>query len=425
MKAFFPILLALLLPASPCAAIPNSVFGPIVSADSPLNGEDLDEIVLAAAVWEEGGELPGKWIDEGQIGTSSLSYLLARPKLFGQEVLMLRSTRREGKLAQLEATFVDAGSYFGYFDEKLPEGLSRRQLEEEMTKRLAEKQESFSEGYTAVLSALRETLPEGADKPRPKLRRFGKGRMLRTEPEEWIKDGLAIRLFTAEDRLIRVTLAPEEDAADGWMEAGLEKESERERLERLEASVRKEGSVVHIDGIKTVPQGFKPYCGLNTLAMAARHFGMTLDEDWMAAAAGFQNTGSAGGSNMVKLYHAVAAEAGLSLDRSSKFNEATVKRSLDSGIPVVVWRRFSHERNRLHDRIARSPDADLPDPAKADERALWPDDEAPLHASVITGYDSAKNELFFLESWSGHDRTRRMRIEEMAATTYLCFAFKP
>ena len=94
-------------------------------------------------------------------------------------------------------------------------------------------------------------------------------------------------------------------------------------------------------------------------------------------------------------------------------------------MPAIVWRRFSHQRNQLHDRIARDPDAKLPNPALSEERAKWPGDEAPLHASVITGYDTLKNEVFFLESWSGHDRTRRMRIEEMAATTYLCFAFKP
>ncbi|MGB6219547.1 C39 family peptidase [Haloferula sp.] len=425
MKISCLLLLALVSVTLPCAAIPNSVFGPVLGADSPLNGRDLDDLVFGKGIWDGSEALPGDWVDEGEVGTSSLSYLLARPELFGQEVLLLRSTRREGRLVQLEATFADAGSYFGYFDEKLPDGLSRRQAEEEMGKRLAEKQESFRESFVTVLSTLRETLAKSADKPKPKVRRFGKGRMLRLEPEEWTRDGLVMRLFSAEDRLVRVIISPEDQVAEGWLDRGLEGESERQRLERLEASVETKFGSVRIEGIKTVPQGYKPYCGLNTLAMAARHFGMTLDEDWMAAAAGFQNTGSAGGSNMVKLYHAVAAEAGLSLDRSSDFDEASVKRSLDGGLPVIVWRRFSHERNQLHDRLARSPESVLPNPAMAGERASWPDDEAPLHASVITGYDSLKKEIYFLESWSGHERTRRMRIEEMAATSYLCFAFKP
>lgn len=425
MKISCLLLMALVSVTLPCAAIPNSVFGPVFGADSPLNGQDLSDLIFGEGIWDGSEALPGEWVDEGEVGTSNLSYLLARPEFLGQEVLLLRATRRGGELVQLEATFADAGSYFGYFDETLPEGLTRRQAEEEMGKRLAEKQESFRASFATVLSTLRETLVESADKPKPKVRRFGKGRMLRHDPEEWTRDGLVMRLFTAEDRLVRVIVSPENEVAEGWLDPGLEGESERQRLERLEASVETKFGSVRIKGIKTVPQGYKPYCGLNTLAMVARHFGMMLDEDWMAAAAGFQNTGSAGGSNMVKLYHAVAAEAGLSIDRKSDFDEASVKRSLDSGLPVIVWRRFSHERNQLHEQIASSPDSVLPNPAMAGERASWPNEKAPLHASVITGYDSLKKEIYFLESWSGHEQTRRMRIEEMAATTYLCFAFKP
>jgi hypothetical protein len=425
MKKISLLIFALLWSAVPCAGIPNSIIGPVFGANSPLNGQDLDDIVIAQLIWNGAENLPGEWVDEGMVGSSAQAHLLARPKLFGEEVLLLRSTERDERLVQLEATYVDAGSFFGYFDEKLPEGLTRRQMEEEMTKRLVEKQAEFSESYAEVLEALRGAISKIADKPKPKVVRFGKGRMLRVEPEEWTKDGLVIRLFAAENRLVRVTISPEKDVAEGWLDPGLAKESERERLERLKSSVSKKQTAVHVDGITTVPQGYKPYCGLNTLAMAVRHFGMMLDEDWMAAAAGFQNTGSAGGSNMVKLYHAVAAEAGVSLDRSSKFDLATVRKSLENGMPVIVWRRFSHERNQLHDRFSRDDEAVLPNPAMADEIASWPGEDAPLHASVITGYDPLKKEIFFLESWSNHDRTRRMRVEEMEATSYLCFAFLP
>src|SRR5690606_32089752 len=118
------------------------------------------------------------------------------------------------------------------------------------------------------------------------------------------------------------------------------------------------------------------YCGLNTLAMAARHFGMRLDEDWLACAGGFRNTGSADGSNMVRLYHSLAAEAGLGMDRANRFDSGAARRALDRGLPVIVWRRFSHPRNELHNRfmreIARNPDATLPDPASKTERESWP-----------------------------------------------------
>jgi hypothetical protein len=33
--------------------------------------------------------------------------------------------------------------------------------------------------------------------------------------------------------------------------------------------------------------------------------------------------------------------------------------------------------------------------------------------------------VLFLESWTGRDKPRRMRVEELAATADLCFVFKP
>ena len=163
--------------------------------------------------------------------------------------------------------------------------------------------------------------------------------------------------------------------------------------------------------------------------MAGHHFGLHIDEDWLATAGGFKNTGSAGGSNILRLYPAVASEAGFSLIRDNKFDEVSVRRAIADGFPVIVWRRFSHERDHLHTRFSRSytrnSDSTLPDPTLPDEIASWPGKNAPLHASVIMGYHEERGEFLFLESWSGRDKPRRMRAEEMEATAYLTFIFRP
>ncbi|WP_396263166.1 hypothetical protein [Haloferula sp. A504] len=400
-------------------AIPNAVFGPVARSDSPLNGEDLTGPVLAAL--QGGPELPGEWAPEAGVGAAEISHLLARPALFGREVVILRAVRREGALERVEATFADAGSFFGYFDQKLPEGLSRRQQEEELRRRMAVRQEEFATLYDQALATVRAGVAARAGEERPKSGRVGKGRVLRAEVDEWECGDLTLRLFSADQRLVRLVIG--KDLPDGWLDPAFEDEDDRERATRLASAVRKDGEAVRIEGLEPIPQGYRPYCGLNSLAMVARHLGLHLDEDWMAAAAGFRNTGSAAGSNMVRLYQAVAAEAGLGMDRSSRFDEFAVRGALAEGRPVIVWRRFSHERNRLHDRVAAGR-AELPDPASAEERASWPGEEAPLHASVLTGFDGARNEVFFLESWTGRDRPRRMRFEEMAATAYLTFVFE-
>jgi hypothetical protein len=41
------------------------------------------------------------------------------------------------------------------------------------------------------------------------------------------------------------------------------------------------------------------------------------------------------------------------------------------------------------------------------------------------GYNAGRKEFLFLESWTGRDTPRRMRVEELTATTDLSFVFRP
>jgi hypothetical protein len=426
-RIFSPVILALALSGS-AMALPNSIIGPIAEADSSLNGEDLTDTLLAAGVWDGSVELPGDWNDEAQIATAAVSHLKARPKLFGLEVMLLRSVRREGKLESLEATFVDAGSYFGYFNEKLPEGLSPREARKEVGERLAAKQAEFTKIYTDAHADLRSAISSACGGTEAEEEEIGRTRGLRTPVEEWEKGPVKVRLLAGRNRLLRVMISTSE--SDQWLDPAVAGLSGREKLAKLESTVRREDDgTLHLPDLRPIPQGYRPYCGLNSLAMVARHFGLHLDEDWLAVACGFQNTGRADGANLLKVYHSVAAEGGVGLDRSTKFDPSAAIRSLSKGFPVIVWRRFSHERNELHSRFMREfskdPSATLPDPAAPAERASWPGEDAPMHASVIVGYHAGRKEFLFLESWTGKDKPRRMRAEELVATTDLSFVFRP
>ncbi len=76
---------------------------------------------------------------------------------------------------------------------------------------------------------------------------------------------------------------------------------------------------------------------------------------------------------------------------------------------------------RLH---AKDPTLALSSPSPA-ERETYPDENAPLHASVLVGYNDKNRELLFLESWDGLNFPRRMRAEELEATAYPTFCFRP
>lgn len=409
----------------PVSAIPNTVFGGIVQAVSPLDDQDVTPQIIAAATWSGEDELPGNWKPEGQIATARLSYLLARPKLFGQSVVLLRAIHRDDRLELLEATFADAGTYFGYYDTPVPKDLSRRERQEFIATRMAGRQAEFSTMFHQTLTSLQGTLAELSEDSEPDESRLGRSRHLRTEAADYRCGDLVLRLLHADQRLIRVQITRAKELPQNWLDRSLDDLSERDRLARLSKTVeRRDDGTVLISTLRPIPQGYQPYCGLNTLAMAARHFGLHVDEDWLAAAAGFKNTGSAAGSNLPRIYRAVATEAGLSLEQSNRFDPSAARRAIAEGLPVVVWRRFSAERNDLHSRFARRPSATLPDPANPQERASWPDSDAPLHASVLVGYNDERREFHFLESWSGRDIPRRMRTEELEATAYLSFVFE-
>ncbi len=421
------MMLSLVLSGS-ALALPNSILGPIAAVESSLNGEDLTDTLLTGGVWDGSVELPGEWNDEGQIATAAVSHLKARPKLFGLDVMLLRAVRRGGKLESLEATFVDAGSYFGYFNEKLPEGMSPREARKEVGERLASKQAEFTQIYTDAHADLRSAISRACGETEGVEGKIGRTRGLRTPVEEWEKGAVKVRLLAGENRLLRVMVSPSE--SDQWLDPAVAVLPTREKLAKLAATVRREDDgTVHLPSLTPIPQGYRPYCGLNSLAMAARHFGLHLDEDWLAVACGFQNTGRADGANLLKVYHSVAAEAGLGLDRSVKFDPSAAMRSLSKGFPVIVWRRFSYERNTLHSgfmrEFSKDSTATLPDPAGPAERASWPGEDAPMHASVIVGYNAGRREFLFLESWTGKDTPRRMRAEELVATTDLSFVFRP
>lgn len=421
-----PALLLVLLPME-VRAIPNSVFGPVALAESPLNGRDLTGELTTAPVWSGQSQLPGTWQDEGNVASAGMSHLLARPKLFGCDVVLLRAAKRDGRLLFLEATFADAGSYFGYYEGKMAGHADRRTRREEIQRETAERQAEFSRLYETTLESLKTRLSADA---RPKSGRIGRSRALRAETTDYVFGDLSVRLWADGRRIIRTTIYQNGRAPESWLADEIHTLPPKDRARRLKEFVsRSSDGTVSISELQPLPQGYRPYCGLNSLAMVARHFGLYLDEDALAVAGAFQNTGSADGSRILSLYPAVAAEAGFGLDRLNRFDENVVRRALGEGFPVIVWRRFSSERNELHTRFARefakNPQSVLPDPSQEAERSTWPGADAPLHASVITGYHDARREFLFLESWSGRDTPRRMRAEELAATAYLTFVFHP
>ncbi|MDA7881590.1 C39 family peptidase [Akkermansiaceae bacterium] len=418
------LMVFLCLCAGMAQGLPNAVLGALAASNSPLDGRDLTEEFLAGAAWGSEGELPGRWHQGISMAASEESYLMARPKVFGLDTVLVKATRRGEALEEVQVTFADAGSFFGYYQEKIPEGLSRKEAIAEMRSRMAKRQLEFQELYQDRLEKLEAELKRRSGKARETQR--GRTRALRAELREFQVGDRMVRLLAAPDRLLRLSIRKMGKIPGSWLDQSAEALSSSVRLRALAKQVqRSDNGDVFLNEVPIVPQGYRPYCGLNTLTMVARYLGLNLDEDWLAVAGKFQNTGSAAGSDMMGIYKAVAKEAGFSMARSRDYSHASVRRSLQAGMPVIVWRRWGQDRDRMHTRISRAVDAGEDSQYGELDRQSLPNDSSPLHASVLVGYNDERKEVLFLESWAGQTKPRRMPVAELDATDYYTFLFQP
>ncbi|MEJ6580739.1 MAG: hypothetical protein QNL68_13195 [Akkermansiaceae bacterium] len=193
------VLFSLLLSVASLSALPNAVLGALAQHGSPLNGEDLTDLILAAGVWDGSQKLPGEWEADSGVASSSAAYLMAWPKVFGVDALLVRAMHRDEKLEELQITFADAGSYFGYLDQSLPKGMTREAAIVELRRRVEEKQLGFAKLSGEREKALRAKLA-GID-DRPKESKRGRTRNLRAELSEYEdeKSSLVIHLLAAPD----------------------------------------------------------------------------------------------------------------------------------------------------------------------------------------------------------------------------------
>ena len=412
LRTFLPILCLLSIPAV-VRALPQD-FGDLsdlFQGGLAMDNRDLTPQFVAPALWQDGAELPGEWKDADKNGARLVRHLAAAPVLFGERPIAAEAIYEGEALEQVSIYYLEVGTYFGY----------RPGLRDTVAgqKTAQEKQRLFRKAFREVEKKLTKSLEEATD-DRGETRTEGKTSLLKTRFRQFAKDGVAFQLRAKKDYFVRVDLRPEASVRQSLMDAELEAQKKRERVAQVKEKVVVDPTGdVWIDDVPMIYQGGRAYCGVTTFLMGAQHLGVRVDPATLASVAGFKY--GQGGKKMIEAYNAVAKEGDLRLKRATKVDGERVRKSVESGLPVVVWRRFDRERNRLHARAARSPGR-LPEPSDTD-RASWPGAEAPAHASLVTGINPGTNEVIFAESWGEHARGKRMRMEELEATAYYVFYF--
>jgi hypothetical protein len=312
-----------------------------------------------------------------------------------------------GAVDSLSLVLLDGGDYFGYQNSNV-KGESVPQARKE-----------FDEQFTQEKEKLEKFLQAIARRP-PTTFQPGEHGAFRVKAQLFHLGGAWSRVLAVDHQLLMVDFFRTEQAARSLKAVPPPPAPQINPFAPRVAT----GDQL-IPEIPMIAQGNRGYCGAATLAMIGEFLGLQPGAEEYAAFSGFQY-GDIKSPDIRELCSRVAQEAGLHAERSERFDFDRARATIDAGLPVLAFRRWSPERDYLQTlytgRIARGEPASLPAPDMEDRRA-WPGKDAPAHASIVQGYNAQKREVIFTESWGEQTRGRRMRAEELEGTSYYAVYF--
>jgi hypothetical protein len=381
----------------------------LVTARAQDSSAPILDALTKGATWNS-PEFLASWSTPPQGQTRVCRRYRSAATIFGIQPEAIQGWFENGKLTSITIIFLDSGAWFGY----VPDAQARTVAQT--------KGPVFTALYKQVSADVTRGLEHLAGN---KGREVTVGLGLLKRPIRVFHHGdLASRLTLEQDQLVKLSIFPSDDGAGQLLSP------ERRALKKDQAAKAFAGEVHTlpdgdrlIETVPVIPQGDRAYCGVSTLAMVMRYLGVGLDTEDYAAAAGI-HFGSTVKSKIKETYDAAGETAELHLPKTTKFEFMKAKASLDAGLPVIVFRRWSQERDYLHTIFAHNFAAnsalELPKPDLNDQK-LWPTKEGYAHASVVNGYNEKRHEVIFTESWGEQVRNRRMRIEELEGTSYLAY----
>lgn len=368
------------------------------------------DALKTAALWDARDFLDG-WGAVSATAAEEHRNYAGKCEVFGYAAYAVRGRFEHGRLAAITVTVLDSGAWFGF----VPDA--------EAKKVAAAKGPQFTALYKQTAADVERGLAALAGGAGRKVAFVDRG-VLKHDVLVFHTGDLWVRLTERENQLVKFTVTRTEADAVSPMSA-------MRRTEKKDAQAREFASRVGsapngdrlLDGVPIFTQGDRAYCGVATLAMAMQFLGQRLDTEDYAWAAGIK-FGSTYHSDIRIVFEAAADVAKVKLPRTTQFDFEKTRAAIDAGIPVIVFRRWSPERDFLHSafaqRIQNDPAATLPKPDLNDQKS-WAVRDDFAHSSLVTGYNLARREVIFTESWGERTRNRRMRIEEMEGTVYFSY----
>lgn len=410
--------------------------GTPVAFEAP--GPVLSRILTDPSLWKK-ENLPATSVTASQGANREIQEYQNVGNLLGLTARTVQAHMVNGEIQHFEILWLEAGFFFskaksGEVEAKIQKAQSEkdanevRRLERELAKvRVAELEEN-RKNFKAAFSDLEVQIPpalESALHTTGQKVRVGMGQMALT-PIEHDNKLVAARTLFDPTQLISTTITRSVDLSRRMVGniAG-------RRSDVRNNVIKAPNGDVYLENVPSSNQGPRGYCMFGTLAMVLQYFGAntTMEQLQSRFPAEFMK-----GDQGIRgdLYLAAAKECKLRIEFSPTLSFAEIQRKIDQGIPIIVWRCFSGDRQALHntwrDEVAKDYNFKIDDPRQAKEKGKWPlmgNADTGYHASVITGYSRQRGEVLFTESWGNLARNSRMSKEEMAATGYRYTVFFP
>ena len=412
MKLFACVLFSLIILGLTCLSIPQNFGGNLFGATflPKKIANDFTEKLIAASIWDN-NKLPGDWKRIPSIDKDEVLIFAFSPIVWGYHPTSIYANYENQRLKSISLMYLDSESFFRQ--------ISKKSLSQESSVTI---KNLFKKKYREIEESLKKELYKHAKKS-PKESFVGKTKYLRNHYLDYKIDKLTVRLAAEADNGISLIIMRNEDLTESYLDPKVSELSTRERRQLLEEKISlTSNGDLNITDVPIFQQGQRPYCAVNTLGMATYHIGLRMSTDALAAGARFRYSNSAKGSKMLDLYRAAAEESGATLQRGRSFDFNRAQKYLEKGYPIIVWRRFSYQRDKIHTAAAKG--IKLPDPLSEDQ-SKWPTSKNdPGHASVITGFNKKSGEVIFMESWGVNSRGKRMSAKELEATSYATFYLK-
>ena len=462
-KILLPLLPFCLLPIAPQAMAQNKV---IIRPDSAnAKAVAIDELMETGKIWEyTDATLEAAWKDRGFKWNSEQTKdrgLIRRDNMFGQ----LKLTAFAGTQNVEEVAFVLKGG-------KLTEvSIAAWNKGDSQNADITEK--AFTDivnAWSAELS--RRIAPKFEDRGKDTAsaaraeRRMWVGKETLAQLEfsggkEKVRDPYSGRERTGKNfqgEFIRVRLMPKPASMVG-LNASTGGAASVKRSELAKSVVRDPSGDVFIPNIPMVDQGDKGYCAVATASRVFNYYGVPADQHEMAQVSG--NAAGGGGTNPDEMEDAMKKISGkyktrfqtlMDFDYSSRKYQSFMRKYNSSakklGKKVLDTDNYIYFMGGLDPDVLREVNGKGPTFEKfmgivrenidkgvpvmwALQLGLFPENGEKAkqagggHMRLIIGYNTAKNEIIFSDSWGAGHEKKRMAAPDASAATMGLYQLQP